>query len=120
MPQATAGATLPTGRAESSDFPAGAPTQEPAAQDNRLTFNPNDPEFEVAKEWEDGKQYRITALVTQASPGEFTVDAIESGEPATAPGGEMMDEGEMGEMGKDKGKYPNPAVQGLTEEEEGE
>lgn len=109
---------MPTGRAESSDFPAGAATQEPAAQDNRLTINPNDPEFEVAKEWEDGKQYRITALVTQASPGEFTVDAIESGEPADRGAG-MEDMGEdMGDMeGGKKGKYPNPAVQGLTEEE---
>ena len=114
--QATAGATLPNGRSESSDFPAGGASDETAAQDNRLTFNPNDPEFEATKDWEDGKQYRMTVLATQASPGEFTVDAIESGKPA-APEDEMSGEGEAAES---KAEYPNPAVQGLVEGEKEE
>ena len=114
----TAGATLPDGRAEAAEMPAGSATQEPGAQDNRFLCNPNDPDFEPVKELEDGKQYRLTILATQSSAGEFTVEKVEAAEPATEGGetgeGAMPEEGETGAMGRASEEYPNPAVAGLV------
>ena len=52
--------------------------EEPGAQDNRLSLDPNDPKFAFAADWEDGKEYNVNLKVRQISPGEFeTIEGTE-------------------------------------------
>jgi hypothetical protein len=110
---ATAGATLPDGRAEASEAPGGAATQEAGAQENILVISPGDENFAFAQDWEDGKEYVFHELkVRQVSPGKFTPISAEGGEEATEEATEPSEEGMMGEgMGK-KGRkgYPGSTV----------
>lgn len=99
-------------------MPAGSATQEPGAQDNRLILNSNEVGFEPVAELEDGVQYRLTILATQNGAGDFTVEKVESAEPATGDEGES-DMGEMGSMGMAKDEYPNPAVAGMMSKKMG-
>jgi len=109
-----AGSTLPDGRAEATDMPGGAATQEAGAQDNLLELNPGDEKFAFAADWEDGKTYVIHELkVTQVSAGKFTPISAEGGEEASEGGEAEPMEGEE----TAKGEYPNPAVAGLVKGE---
>jgi hypothetical protein len=92
--------------------------QEPGSEDNRLSLNPNDPNWQdTLAAWKDGGEYKVTLTISQISPGEFQVTALESETPEE-------DAGETGEEGganapapKAKSGYSNPAVAALAEQE---
>lgn len=54
---------------------------EPGAQDNRLSLDPNDPKFAFAADWQDGQEYNVNLKVRQISPGELEVIEGTEGEP---------------------------------------
>ena len=73
---------------------------DPGAEDNRLSLDPNNPDWkEAIADWEDGEEYTVTARVRQISPGEFEVievlpeeetDTEEEAEPMPMKGKGMM------------------------------
>jgi len=47
---------------------------DPGAEDNRLSLDPNNPDWkEAIADWEDGQEYELSVKVRQISPGEFEV-----------------------------------------------
>lgn len=92
------------------------PQAEAGATDNRMSLDPNDPQWgPLMESWKDGEEYTLTSVrVRQESPGEFTVLSAQVGgegeteEPEPERTGSMgmaADEGMMG-----GGGYRNPAV----------
>ena len=72
---------------------------DPGAEDNRLSLDPNNPDWkEAIADWEDGQEYTLTVKVNQISPGEFTVIKVlpesesdaEEAEPMPMKGKSMM------------------------------
>lgn len=52
----------------------GAPDVEAGLEDNRLSLDPNQPDWkDTLASWEDGGEYTVTAKIRQISPGEFQV-----------------------------------------------
>lgn len=93
--------------------------EEPGASENRMSFDPNDPAFDFAKDWQDGNTYRMTVEVTQVSPGEFEVNSAREiggtteGEPEEPSEGAMAEAGpspepDLSTTGGDG--YRNPAI----------
>lgn len=97
---------------------AAAPDVEPGAVENRISLNPNDPEFQsVVGDWENGNFYTLNDVrVEQISPGEFKVIKIGSGSLASAtapeetPEPQGPEEAEAPQAGQTGVSYPNPAV----------
>lgn len=53
--------------------------QDPGAVDNRLSLDPNDPNWkETISDWEDGEDYTVTVTMRQISPGEYEVTGLTS------------------------------------------
>lgn len=79
--------------------------QDPGAVDNRLSLDPNDPNWKnILADWEDGGEYKVRITITQISPGEFEVTGL-TAKPASR---EMEDEDE----GEDEEEnYPEPREQ---------
>jgi len=54
------------------DSGAAMPSNEPGAEDNRLSLNPSDEQWsETLNAWEDGQCYKVELEIEQMSPGEF-------------------------------------------------
>lgn len=86
-------------------------TEEPGAQDNRLSLDPNDPTFEFAANWEDGKEYNVNLRVRQISPGEFEPISGEEGEPAEGEAEQGADDtAETGAAAAPGANARNPAI----------
>lgn len=87
-----------------SDLETGQTNEE---SDNRLSLNPNDPEFApTLEQWSDGEEYEVTMKIRQTSPGEFIVVSMQS-EAAPAEEGGEQEEANEPPYGQ------NPAVGGL-------
>ena len=87
----------------------GAEGTDPGAVDNRLSLDPNDPNWKkTIANWEDGEEYQLTVTVTQLSPGEFEVTGVTS--ESESPEEESDTEEEAEPMMKGK---PNKAVRGM-------
>jgi hypothetical protein len=57
-----------------SPDPRVADGTDPGAEDNRLSLDPNNPDWKDAiADWEDGEEYTLTVKARQISPGEFAV-----------------------------------------------
>ena len=88
-----------------------AATEEPGAQDNLLSLDPNDPKFEFAADWQDGEEYNIKNLrVRQISPGQFEPVSGEAGEPVNDAESTDEDTAETGAAAAPGANGRNPAI----------
>lgn len=96
------------------DRPGGGTAQEPGEVENRLSLNPNDPDFvDTIGDWEDGNEYTLSNVkVRQISPGEFEVLSMDSGTPSDdAESSEASPDAENpSEDQSEMGMSDNPAV----------
>lgn len=71
---------------------------EAAADDSRLSLNPNDERWaSQIEDWEDGMEYTVTLTIRQTSPGEFVVQEMSSGEATEESAPEETEAGEESE-----------------------
>ena len=98
---------------------------EAGATDNRLSLDPNDPQWKEAMDsWEDGGTYTLKEVqVRQVSPGEFQVLGAEVGETGMEEEGqqeapEPEESPTTGLMGKAAPGSPNPAVNRLMAQQD--
>lgn len=95
------------------DRPGGGTAQEPGEVENRLSLNPNDPDFvDTIGDWEDGNEYTLSNVkVRQISPGEFEVLSVDSGSASSAEDAEASPDAENAmEDQSEMGMSDNPAV----------
>ena len=84
--------------------------EEAGASDNRLSLSVGD--NPAVKDWEDGKQYKVSMTVRQQTPGEFIVVGAVEGEPADSEEGEKP-EAPAPDGTSNPGATGNPAVDKL-------
>ena len=93
-----------------------ADNSDPGAVDNRLSLDPNNPDWaDAIADWEDGSEYTLTVKVTQISPGEFEVSEVTPEAESESEDAEPEEEEEPMMKGKAGGKV-NKAVRNMMRE----
>ena len=97
-----------------------AEAPDPGAMDNRLSLDPNDPNWkEAIADWEDGEEYTLTVKAIQISPGEFEVTEVTPEEESPAEDAAPVEEAEPAPMkgkGMMRGKVSKPVRDMMAEE----
>lgn len=87
---------------------------DPGSVDNRLSLDPNNPEWtDLIADWEDGKDYTVNVTITQLSPGEFEVKNVTEDHEEDETHAEDATQADSSEGESGMMKKPNRAVKSM-------